>query len=401
MMTDLAYQPRLATRMHGIQASEIRELLKVADAPGVISFGGGIPDPALFPTEAMGAAMGAILADPVRGPQALQYSVSEGDPALRAWIAARMTAQGAPCEADNVLITAGAQQGLDFLGRLMIDRGDAVLTEWPTYLGALQAFAPNGPRAVELGGNNWSGGGIGDERAAFAYVVPDFANPTGATMDGAARDRLLDLAHDRDFAVIEDNPYGALRFEGTSVDSLLARDILRTGGIDNSRVIHLGSFSKILSPGLRVGWVVAARTVIDRLVLMKQAADLNAPRLNQLAALALAEQGLEARIDIARDTYRAKRDAMLAALAQHMPPGVTWNRPEGGMFLWLTLPESMDAAGLLPRAIKAGVAYVPGAAFYPNRDVKNCMRLSYSLPSNAAIEQGIARLGRVLGEENT
>lgn len=399
-MTQLApFQPRLASRMEGVQASEIRELLKIADAPGVISFGGGIPDPALFPREEMGEALSTILSDPARGGRALQYSVSEGDPDLRDWIAARMTAEGAPCTRDNILITAGAQQGLDFLGRLLIDRGDAVLTEWPTYLGALQAFAPNGPRYLPLGGDNWTADGLangGTGRAAFAYVVPDFANPTGDTMYDSARARLLALARMHDFPVIEDSPYRALRFEGQGHLTLLARDILDTGHIDNSRVIHLGSFSKILSPGLRVGWVCAARSVIERLVLMKQASDLNAPRLNQMAALALADDGLETRIDAARESYQRKRDAMLDALTRHMPGGVAWNRPEGGMFLWLTLPEGMDAAALLPRAVEKGVAYVPGGAFFPNRDRTNCLRLSYSLPSVGDIAEGVARLGRAL-----
>ncbi|GIT90666.1 GntR family transcriptional regulator [Jannaschia pagri] len=399
MTQDTRFMPRIARRMAGAQASEIRELLKLAEAPGVISFGGGIPDPALFPVQEMSQALTDVLADPVTGPQALQYSVSEGDPALRAWIAAYLTDSGAPCTADNILVTTGAQQALDFLGRLLIDRGDTVLTQWPTYLGALQAFAPNGPRYGDLGGANWMAQGAGADPTAFAYVVPDFANPTGATMDAVARERLLDLAHARDLPVIEDSPYAALRFEGQPERSLLARDIDRVGRIDASRVIQLGSFSKILSPGLRVGWVAASQEIIGRLVLMKQAADLNASRLTQMAVLRVAERGMTARIDRACQSYRQKRDAMMDALSRHMPEGVTWNRPDGGMFLWLTLPTWADAAAILPRAIEAGVAYVPGAAFYPDRSTANCLRLSYSLPSPEAIETGIARLGAVLAQE--
>ncbi|UWQ19269.1 PLP-dependent aminotransferase family protein [Jannaschia sp. M317] len=396
-MTDFTlFQPRLASRMSGVQASEIRELLRVADAPGVISFGGGIPDPSLFPTADMAATVTEILADPAQGARALQYSVSEGEPELRQWVADRLTAQGVTCAPENVLITSGAQQGLDFLGRILIDRGDEVLTEWPTYLGALQAFGPNGPVYRPLEGHNAMGATTGPGRKAFAYVVPDFANPTGATMTRAARDRLLALAEAEDFIVVEDNPYGALRFEGEVLPSLLALDAGARGHVDASRVVHLGSFSKILSPGLRVGWMVAAKPLIKKLVLMKQASDLNAPRLNQMAALRLAQAGLDTRIARAVERYRGKRDAMLAALETAMPEGLRWNRPEGGMFLWLTLPEGMDAAALLPKAIEAGVAFVPGAAFYPNRDVRNCMRLSYSLPSEADIADGIQRLGRVL-----
>ncbi|SFI56370.1 PLP-dependent aminotransferase family protein [Jannaschia pohangensis] len=395
------YAPRIAARMAGVQASEIRELLKIADQPGVISFGGGIPDPALFPRVRIEAVYADILSDPARAAMALQYSTSEGDPDLRAFIAEGVRAEGYDCRPDNILITNGAQQGLDYLGRLLVDEGAHIMAGWPTYLGALQAFAPNRPRYLPLrSGQNRDAEGLRDAAGsggvAMAYVVPEFANPTGETMTLADREGLLAMARALDFPVIEDNPYGALRFEGTALPALQALDVGRVGSLDASRVIRLGSFSKVLTPGLRVGWVCAARSVIDRLVLMKQAGDLNCARLNQMAVLDIARGGLGPQIERVRDSYRAKRDAMLAALETAMPAGVGWTRPEGGMFLWLTLPEGMDAARTLPEAIAAGVAYVPGAAFFPDRGTANCMRLSYSLASAPDIAEGIDRLSRVL-----
>ncbi len=393
MSVQSAFTPRFAARMAGAAASEIRELLKVAERPDILSFGGGIPDPALFPVEAMADAVARILGAPETAAKTLQYSVSEGDPDLRAWIAAHMGKMGCPCAPENILITSGAQQGLDYLGRLFVNKGDRVHTAWPTYLGALQAFAPNRPEYVRLDpGRNAAS--PADGRSALAYVVPDFANPTGDTLGAEARAAVLDLARAEDMIVIEDSPYVALRFEGAAQVPLLAQDIAEMGHVDRSRVVYLGSFSKVLAPGLRVGWACAARSVIERLVLMKQASDLNAPRLNQMAVLAVAVAGLDAHVARAIDTYRPRRDAMLAALARHMPEGVAWNRPEGGMFLWLTLPPALDAAALLPQAMEvAKVAYVPGAAFFPDRGQGNCLRLSYSQAAPDQIEAGIARLG--------
>ncbi|MEL6585366.1 MAG: PLP-dependent aminotransferase family protein [Pseudomonadota bacterium] len=393
------FAPRFADRMAAASASEIRELLKVADQPDILSFGGGIPDPALFPSAAMGGAIADILSDPAQAAKALQYSVSEGDPDLRAWIAAHMTHMGCPCTPENVLITSGAQQGLDYLGRLFINPGDAVHMPWPTYLGALQAFAPNRPRHVRLDirANTLPEDG---GRSALAYVVPDFANPTGETLDAADRQTLLDMVRARDMILIEDSPYRALRFEGQAQTPIQALDIAQCGSMEHSRVVHLGSFSKVLAPGLRVGWVCAARSIISRLVLMKQASDLNAPRLNQMAVLSVARAGLDAQVARAVDLYRTRRDAMLSALAHAMPPGVTWTTPAGGMFLWLTLPPAIDAAALLPRAMsEAQVAYVPGAAFFPDRRHGNCMRLSYSLAEPAQIAAGMTRLGTLLRRE--
>ena len=398
------WTPRLARRMAGMQASEIRELLKILGRPGVISFAGGIPDPALFPESAVRAAYDEVLA--AEGGAALQYSVSEGDPALRAWIAAHMTRQGAPVAPENILVTAGSQQALEFLGRMLISPGDTALVSAPTYLGALQAFAAAEPRYDTLPGPltnrsaaSYRAAAKGGE-VALAYAVPDFANPSGETMDEAARAGLLDLAEALAIPVIEDSPYAALRYEGAAPASLLAMDIARTGHVDRSRVIHCGSFSKIFMPGLRVGWVAARRDLIDKLVLIKQASDLNAPRINQLVILRLAEKLHDAQVEAARDHYRPKRDAMLAALEAHMAAGVTWSRPEGGMFVWVTLPPSIDAAALLPKAVEeAGAAFVPGRAFFHDGAGANTMRLSFSLPTAAEIEAGVARLAKLIAAE--
>ena len=400
------WRPRFATRAARMQASEIRELLKLIERPGVVSFAGGIPDPALFPKEEAAAAYGAVLAE--AGPAALQYSVSEGDPALKDWIVRHMASLGVQCGPENILVTSGAQQGLEFLGRLLISPGDTALVAAPTYLGALQAFSAYEPRYETLPAapTNRS---AADCRAAakeaggelaFAYAVPDFANPTGETMDAGARDALLTLAEGASIPVIEDSPYATLRYEGEAPPALQALDIARVGHIDNCRVIHCGSFSKIFMPGLRVGWVCARADLIERLTLIKQASDLNAPRLNQLVMLRLAETLYDEQVAKTRDAYRPKRDAMLAALARHMPEGASWSRPDGGMFIWLNAPPQIDAKALLPRAVEeAGVAYVPGGAFFHDGGGANTMRLSFSLPSVDQIEAGIARLGALMSAE--
>ncbi|MEL6794055.1 MAG: PLP-dependent aminotransferase family protein, partial [Pseudomonadota bacterium] len=359
-----------------------------------------IPDPALFPQEAVAEAYRHVLTQ--TGPSALQYSVSDGDPALKDWIVGHMARRGAPCGPENILITSGSQQALEFLGRLLISPGDTALVTAPTYLGALQAFSAYEPHydALPAVATNRDAASYGGETAApsFAYVVPDFANPSGETMSAAARVDLLALARDLGTLIIEDSPYSELRFEGEAPPSLLAMDIADTGHIDRSRVVHCGSFSKIFMPGLRVGWVCARADLIERLVLIKQASDLNAPRINQLAILRLAETLYDEQVVKARAAYRVKRDAMLAALAAHMPDGVRWTHPEGGMFIWLEVDGAFDAKAMLPAAVEAGVAYVPGAAFHHDGAGRNAMRLSYSLPDPETIETGVRRLSALISE---
>jgi len=402
------WEPAYAGRAARMRASEIRELLKLLDQPDIISFAGGIPDPALFPEEAARSAYGAILGDPALAKVALQYSVSEGYLPLRQWIAGHMSRQGAPCDAGNILVTSGSQQGLDFLARLLISPGDTALVTWPTYLGALQAFGACEPRydRLALDRTNITSPAYAEAAAAsggrvkYAYVVPDFANPTGETMTLAARERLLSLAAELDIAVIEDAAYAALRYDGDPIPALIALDAARTGHVDGARIIYCGTFSKTLTPGLRVGWICAARPVISRLVLVKQASDLNSPLLNQMVMHRLAEATYPAQVTASRDRYRARRDRMLAALARHMPGGVRWTRPDGGLFVWLELPETIDGAQLLDRSVKeARVAFVPGRAFFADGSGANTVRLSFSLATEDEIEAGVERLAAVLCRE--
>lgn len=400
-----AWEPRYADRAEKMRASEIRELLKLLDLPGIISFAGGIPDPALFPIAEAKAAYGEVLGEAGAGRSALQYSVSEGYLPLRQWIVQHMGRVGVPCEEDNVVITCGSQQGLEFLGRLLLSPGDTALATAPTYLGALQAFSAYEPRYDELRpehGNRTpasyaDAAAAAGSRVKFAYVVPDFANPTGETMSLAARERLLDLATDLDIPIIEDTAYAALRFEGERIPAIQALDIARSGSLDAARTIYCGTFSKTMSPGLRIGWIVAGKPVIRRLVLIKQASDLNSANVNQMVMHKLVETTYQQQVTAARAHYRRRRDAMLAALAEYMPPGVTWTEPQGGLFVWVRLPEGCDGAALLERAVEeTRVAFVPGAAFFFDGSGRNTMRLSYSLPDEATIREGIRRLAALI-----
>jgi DNA-binding transcriptional MocR family regulator len=399
-------EPRYAKRAEKMRASEIRELLKVLNRPGIISFGGGIPDPVLFPVAEAQAAYSAVLSDPASAVGGLQYSVSEGYEPLRVWIADHMATLGVPARADNILITSGSQQALEFLGKLFISAGDTALVEAPTYLGALQAFSAYEPRydtlAPEKGNRTpqsyreaaeTNGGSV-----KFCYVVPDFANPTGETLTTGARERLLDLAADLDVPILEDTAYSALRFEGAEVPPIQALDVARHGGdINQTRVIYCGTFSKTLTPGLRIGWVCASETVLRRLVLIKQASDLNTSNINQMVMHRLAESTYTRQVQMARDLYAGRRTAMLRALEAHMPSGVTWTKPEGGLFIWLTLPAHINGSALLKRAVdEANVAFVPGSAFYADGQGHNTIRLSYSLPTEDKIAEGIARLGQLI-----
>jgi len=390
-----------ASRMSGMRASEIRELLKLLDRPEVISFAGGIPDPALFPAEAARAAYAEALADPKA---ALQYGVSEGYGPLREWIAAQMTRDGVPAAPENILVTAGSQQGLDFLAKALLSPGDTVLSEYPTYLGALQAFRAYEPRYDRLrfdGGNRTPASYLG--RAARAggavkalYLVPDFANPTGLSLGLQARRAALALAEELGAVVVEDAAYRALRFSGAALPSLQALDAEARGGLDASRVVCLGSFSKTVAPGMRVGWVCGPRALIARLTLINQASALHVSTINQIAMFKIVEQGISPLVAAARPHYRRKRDALLDALERYAP-ALARTAPEGGLFSWVTLPEGTDAAALLERSlVEVGVAFVPGAAFHPDGSGADTLRLSYSLPTTERIEEGIWRLAKVI-----
>ncbi|WP_181171794.1 MULTISPECIES: PLP-dependent aminotransferase family protein [unclassified Mesorhizobium] len=394
----------LASRSSRMKASEIRELLKLLDQPDIISFAGGIPDPALFPAEAIRDAYADVLGGGEAG-AALQYQVSEGYLPLRRWIAGQMGKLGVACEEANIFITSGSQQALDYIGKLLLSPGDTALVTWPTYLGALQAFNAYEPRYDRLrpeGGNMTpdayrAAAAANGGRAKFAYLVPDFANPTGNTLDRQQREAVLDLAGELDIAIVEDAAYRALRYDGESVPPILALDCARSGGIDKARTLYCGSFSKILSPGMRVGWVCAPRHVVEKLVLMKQASDLHSPSINQMVMHRAAEAVFEAQVEKLIGAYRERRDGLLGALAANMPEGVTWSRPEGGMFVWVTLPEGADATTLLARSVKeARVAFVPGSAFFADGTGRNTLRLSFTLADRRAVSEGIPRLAALL-----
>jgi DNA-binding transcriptional MocR family regulator len=392
-----------ASRTSRMKASEIRELLKLLDQPDIISFAGGIPDPAFFPAAEFQTAISDILGGP-RAEAALQYSVSEGYKPLRDWIAGEMARIGVPCDADNILITSGSQQALDYLGKLMLSRKDTALVGWPTYLGALGAFNayepeydrldPRGNRpASDYAQTAAAKGG----RVKFAYLSVDFANPTGETLDHTTRETMLKLAEELDIAIVEDAAYQSLRFDGEAVPPILALEIAQKGSIEACRTLYCGSFSKTLAPGLRVGWICGAKEVITRIVLMKQAADLHSSTLNQMAIADVAGKIFDAHVAKIQTAYRARRDAMLAALAAHMPSGVEWTRPEGGMFIWITLPKGMDGAELLAKSLKTQrVAFVPGSAFFADGSGRNTIRLSFSRADEATITTGIERLGNLL-----
>ncbi len=402
----LNWENIFATRSSRMRASEIRELLKLLERPDIISFAGGIPDPALFPDTEFKQAYADIFSGPTVN-AALQYSVSEGYKPLREWLVGQMGALGIPCELENVFIVSGSQQGLDYLGKLFLSPKDTALVTAPTYLGALQAFnayeptydqlTPNGNRTPDsYSAAATKAGG----RVKFAYLSADFANPTGETVDLAAREKLIDLGDELDIAIIEDAAYQSLRYDGEAIPPILALEIARKGNINDTRTIYCGSFSKTLAPGLRVGFVVANAPVIRKLVLMKQAADLHSSTINQIAIHQVAERGFDAQVAKIRKTYSHRRDCMLAALAKYMPDGVSWTKPQGGMFVWITLPKGMDGAKLLARSLEtAKVAFVPGQAFFADGTGANTFRVSFSCANDEIIEEGISRLGKLISSE--
>jgi DNA-binding transcriptional MocR family regulator len=393
---------RFSARMAGIRASEIRELLKLLEQPDILSFAGGIPDPALFPAGPIRQAYAEILGDGAQAAQALQYTVSEGHGPLRRWIAERMTRDGMPCEPENVLLTAGSQQALDLLGKLFLDPGAPVMVARPTYLGALQAFNAYQPAYLDL-----PEGALARDPAAqkavearkprLGYFVPDFANPTGVSLTLAEREALLDLADAVDFPLVEDAAYRELRFGGEAIPSLLALDIARKGSIEAARTLFCGTLSKTLSPALRIGWICGPKAAIEKLVLLKQGGDLHVSTINQMVAHRVVAEGYDQHLGNLRAVYGGQARAMLAALERHMPAGVSWISPEGGMFVWLTLPEGIDGKALLERAlVEARVAFVPGAPFFAESPAANTLRLSYSLLPPEQIEEGVRRLAGLI-----
>ncbi|WP_339778534.1 PLP-dependent aminotransferase family protein [uncultured Thalassospira sp.] len=384
-----------------LTASEIRDLLKVAERPEITSFAGGVPDPSLFPLGDFNDVYRDLMDDDVAGRRSLQYSISEGLPALRQWIVDDLASSGAVRGIDNILITCGAQQGLDMLARLLLEPGREIVVEKPTYLGAMQAFSMRRPTYV---GVNMDADGpvVADLDAAFAagariaYLAPDFQNPTGRSYSLERRLAVLEVARQHGAVILEDAAYSKLSYDGEVIPSLLALD--ETHGDQNAgTVIQLGTFSKTLAPALRIGWVCAPRPAIERLVLMKQAGDLHVSTINQEVALRAARRLFPAHIDTLRDAYRSKRDTMLAALDEFMPDGVTYTRPEGGMFIWLTLPENIDSRALLELALaEAKVAFVPGQAFFCDHSGCHTARLSFATEKPERIRAGIERLAALI-----
>lgn len=389
-----------ARRMAGVRPSAIRELLALGDDPQVTSFGGGYPDPALFPVTALRTAYEDVLA--AQAGQALQYTASNGLPGLRAAIADRMRADGDRTTPEQVLVLQGAQQGLDLVAKLLIDPGDLIVTADPTFLGALIAFNPYEPAYLAIEGDeeglDTDALAAALERGArprFVYVVPDFANPTGATLSLARRHHLLELARRHDVLVLEDTPYRALRYEGETLPTLSSLDT-------DGRVIHLGSFSKTLAPGLRLGWAAATPQLIEALGLLKLAADTQTATLAMTAVTRLLRDfDLDTHIGVVRDAYRAKRDLMVATMAAEFPAGVRVSVPEGGLFTWVSFPEGFDAAEFMAqRALpRARVAYVPGATFFPVHHQPNHARFSFSGVAAPQLVDAVTRLGALLREE--
>lgn len=382
-------QARRAGRMN---PSIIREILKVAEQPGIISLAGGLPSPDSFPVDAMREATARVLRDSPR--DALQYAASEGYGPLRDWVAAELTAQGMQVEAASVLITTGSQQGLDLVGKILIDPDSRVAVESPTYLGALQAFTPYEPQfaAVPCDDDGPVPAGLETARGArFLYALPNFQNPSGRCMSAARRDALMAAAQALALPVVEDNPYGDLWFDQAPPAPLASRWPQGT--------VYLGSFSKVLAPGLRLGYVAAPSSLFGKLLQAKQAADLHTPSFNQRIVYEVIRDGfLRRHVPTIRARYQAQRDAMALALQRHLPPGCRWSTPAGGMFFWVELPDAIDAMALLPRAVERGVAFVPGAAFYASQPRPNTLRLSFVTVAAEGIEQGVAALGQALKE---
>ncbi|MDX1415351.1 MAG: PLP-dependent aminotransferase family protein [Candidatus Promineifilaceae bacterium] len=408
------WKHRYALRMQGMGSSVIRELLKLTQDPEIISFAGGLPAPEIFPVSAFDKASSKVLRK--YGSQALQYSMTEGYMPLRQWIVDYMARYGIEANVDNVLITSGSQQALDLIGKVLINPGDLILTEKPTYLGALQAWRAyqadytcvpidhDGLR-VDLLEEALCGG------PKFMYILPNFQNPGGVTLSLARRMKLIEFADRYGVPIIEDDPYGELRFEGEHIPPLVVLDAQKQNGAANGtkdhgfmhgNVIYTSTFSKTLAPGLRLAWIVAPSEVIGRCVMAKQGMDLHTSTFIQMTAFEVLQGDfLEDHVRLIRRVYGERRDIMLEALEQYFPSAAQWTRPDGGLFLWVTLPEEIDTFKLMPKAIENRVAFVPGAAFYPDGSGQNTFRLNFSNAQPEHIRIGIARLAEVITSEIT
>jgi 2-aminoadipate transaminase len=388
--TPIASVPPLAVRTRTVGGSPVRDILAVTGRPEVINFAGGLPAPELFDRDGVAAAFRHVLEEtPGR---ALQYATTEGEPVLREHLARRMSARGLPTDADDLLVTTGSQQGLSLLATALLDPGDTVLVEDPCYLAALQAFGLAGARVVAVPGD---ADGVDPraleelvarERPKLFYTVPTFQNPTGRTLPAERRAAVAEVAARCGVWIVEDDPYGELRYDGERVPWIASYP----GAED--RTVLLGSFSKVMAPGLRLGWLRAPAALRRACAVAKQAADLHTPTVNQLAA-ARYLTGLDAHVIRVRDVYRERRDAMLAGLAEALPDGSTWDRPQGGMFLWARLPGSYDTTALLPKVVRHNVAYVPGAPFYAGEPDRSTLRLCFVTQTPEEIGEGLRRLG--------
>ncbi|CAL9529234.1 2-aminoadipate transaminase [Streptomyces sp. enrichment culture] len=383
--------PSLAARARAVGGSPVRDILAVTARPEVINFAGGLPAPELFDAEGIAESFRAVLAEqPAR---ALQYSTTEGEPTLRAALAARATARGLPTSPDDLLVTTGSQQALSLLATALLEPGDTVLVEDPCYLAALQAFGFAGARIVPVPGDEHGLDPraleelVGRERPKLLYTVPTFQNPTGRTLPAERREAVAAVAARHGLWIVEDDPYGELRYEGARVPWIASLP----GAED--RTVLLGSFSKVMAPGLRLGWLRAPGELRRACAVAKQAADLHTPTVNQLAAARyLADHDLDAHVERVAGVYRARRDAMLAGLAGALPEGSVWNRPEGGMFLWARLPQPYDTTELLARVVRHDVAYVPGAPFYAGPPDRTTLRLCFVTQTPQEIAEGLRRL---------
>lgn len=407
-----AWKYRYAQRMQGMSSSAIRELLKITQQPDIISFAGGLPAPELFPVVEFKAAIDRVLSQ--NSSEALQYSTTEGYRPLREVLVEKMSQYGIQTAPENILITSGSQQALDLIGKIMINPGDLILTERPTYLGAIQAWRAYQAEflTVPMDHDGLHTDQLEDVLRAgpkFIYVLPNFHNPAGVTLSLERRQALITMLDHYGIPIVEDDPYGELRFEGEHLPPLIVlaaqRSNIQSGFGEDHRfnhgnVIYLSTFSKTLAPGLRLGWMVAPAEVIRECVKAKQGLDLHTSSLVQMATYEILRAGfLKQHVLQIRRVYRERRDIMLEAMGSHFPPGIHWTHPLGGLFLWVTLPEQMDAASVLEKAVANKVAFVPGTAFFPDGSGHNTFRLNFSNAQPEQIRVGIQRLGEVLATE--